>query len=84
MVSYLKKLMQDPCSRFVSFFNVFVVVFYFFVFFLFFFFSFGPLWVLICGLKPKEAYLKSACTVRKFNEAHSEAIPEKKKRLDSP
>ena len=35
--------------------------------------------VLICGLKPKEAYLKSACTVRKFNEAHSEAIPEKKK-----
>ena len=59
--------MQDPCSR-----SVFVIVFFMFLllfcnsvlvfaclfvcFCFFFLFSFGPLWVLISGLKPKEAY----------------------------
>ena len=55
---------------FLLLFSIYLLV-VFFVFF--FFFSFGPLWVLIAGLKPKEAYLKSARTVRKFNEAHSDA-----------
>ena len=67
--------MQDPCSRsvFLFFFYDFVVVLYLFFQFLlvcfsllFFLFSFGPLWVLISGLKPKEAYSKSALTERKY------------------
>ena len=79
--------MQDPSSRSV-FFYVLAVVFYFFVSFcmflfcfvlFFFFFLFGPLWVLISGLKPKGLYSRSARPLSKF-EAQSEAISEKKKK----
>ena len=63
IVSNIKKLMQDPCSRsvFVFFFMFllwFCICFLVFVglfFHFFFLFSLCPLWVLISGIKPKEA-----------------------------
>ena len=92
IVSNIKKLMQDPCSKSVfvffcsfMFLLLFCICFFsfcLFVFLFFFFlFSLGPLWVLISGLKPKEAYSKSARTVRKFEALHSEGLPEKNKSL---
>ena len=52
------------CFVFFMFLLLFCICFFSFllVCFLLFLFSFGPLWVLISGLKPKEAYSKSART----------------------
>ena len=90
-MSNIKKLMQVPCSEFVSFLNVFLLLlllsfslcFLVFTYLLFLSsFSLALFWVLISRLKPNEAYSKYACTVRKF-EANLEAIAEKKG-LDFP